>query len=54
MANDIGSQKGIGGTSMGINSRPGNGGEKPTATGNSNPGNTKPPRTTDGPVPMPK
>jgi hypothetical protein len=54
MANDIGSQTGIGGTSMGINGQRGTGGEKPSATGNANPGNTKPPRAPEAPVPMPK
>jgi hypothetical protein len=54
MANDIGTQTGIGGTSMGLNNRPGNGGEKPSAEGNASPGGTKPPRVPDSKVPMPK
>lgn len=54
MANDIGSQKGIGGTSTGINGQVGCGGQKPSAQGNANPGNTKPPKCVEGNVPMPK
>jgi hypothetical protein len=54
MANDIGSQTGIGGTSTALNTQAGAGGQKPSAQGNSNPGNTKPPRATDGKVQMPK
>lgn len=54
MANDIGSQTGIGGTSMGMNGQKGPGGEKPSAKGNPDPGGTKPRRETDATVPMPK
>lgn len=51
MANDIGSQRGTTGTSMGINGQKGCGGQMPSASGNSSPGNTKPPKATDGSVP---
>ncbi len=54
MANDIGTQTGIGGSSMALNTQKGEGGMKPSASGNHNPGNTKPPKPTDNPVPMPK
>lgn len=54
MANDIGSVKGVTGTSTGLNGQGGAGGQKPAATGNANPGNTKPARIEDGKVPMPK
>lgn len=54
MANDIGSQTGIGGTSMGLNGQKGPGGEKPSAQGNPSPGGTKPPREMESKVPMPK
>lgn len=54
MSNDIGNVKGTTGTSMGLNSQKGAGGQKPVATGKSDPGGTKPERVTDGPVPMPK
>jgi hypothetical protein len=54
MANDIGSQTGIGGTSMGINGQAGSGGQKPSAMGNASPGGTKPPKAPEGKVPMPK
>ena len=54
MANDIGSVKGVSGTSMALNCQSGQGTQKPSAAGNSNPGNTKPPKAPEGPVPMPK
>lgn len=54
MANDIGTQTGIGGTSMGHNGQAGAGGQKPSFSGNANPGNTKPPKVAEGKVPMPK
>ena len=55
MANDIGSVKGITGTSTSLNNQSGQGTQKPSATGgSSNPGDTKPPETKDMPVPMPK
>ena len=54
MSNGIGDVKGVTGTSMGINSQAGAGGQKPMPTGNSNPGGCKPPKAPDGNVPMPK
>lgn len=54
MANDIGSQTGTSGTSMGINGQSGAGGQKPAASGNTSPGGTKPPKEAEGKVPMPK
>lgn len=55
MADDIGSIKSINGTSMNLNTQPGDGGQKPSATaGKSDPGDTKPTRPPAGPVPMPK
>jgi hypothetical protein len=54
MANEIGSVKGITGTSMGLNGQAGQGAVKPSASGNSNPGNTKPSKPAEGSVPMPK
>jgi len=52
--NTIGNVTGVSGTSMGHNGQSGAGGPKPTVSGNANPGNTKPPRAPEGPVPMPK
>ena len=55
MANDIGSVRGVSGTSMNLNTQPGQGNQKPsTSAGSASPGNTKPPKPADGPVPMPK
>lgn len=54
MADDIGSVKGVTGTSMGHNSQSGAGGQKPSFSGNSNPGGCKPHRAPEGTVPMPK
>jgi hypothetical protein len=55
MADDIGSVKGINGTSMALNNQAGEGTQKPSATaGSANPGNTKPPKPAEKPVPMPK
>ena len=54
MANDIGSVKGVTGTSTELNTRRGTGGEKPEFIGKANPGNTKPPRAPEVAVPMPK
>jgi hypothetical protein len=55
MPNDIGDVKGITGTSMNLNTQPGYGAEKPSATaGTANPGNTKPSKPAEKPVPMPK
>lgn len=54
MADDIGSVKSVGGTSMGLNGQMGCGGQKPSSMGNASPGGTKPPKPADGPTPMPK
>lgn len=54
MADEIGNVRGITGSSMGLNGQAGAGGQKPSATGNKNPGDTKPPRIEEGKVPMPK
>ena len=54
MSNDIGSVTGITGNSMALNGQPGQGTQKPSASGNGNPGDTKPPMPADKPVPMPK
>lgn len=54
MANDIGSVKGVSGCSTALNTQRGEGAMKPSASGNTSPGNTKPPRPTDCSVPMPK
>ena len=54
MADDIGSVKGVTGTSMNLNTQPGYGGEKPMATaGTASPGGTKPAKPAEKPVPMP-
>lgn len=47
MANDIGSVKGISGSSMALNGQAGQGGHKPSAKGTDSPGGTKPPRPED-------
>jgi hypothetical protein len=55
MADDIGSVRGVTGTSMNLNTQPGEGTQKPsTSAGTANPGNTKPPKPAEKPVPMPK
>lgn len=55
MSNDIGGVTGVRGTSMNLNTQPGQGNQKPSATaGSANPGNTKPSKPADGAVPMPK
>lgn len=54
MANDIGGVKGVSGSSMALNTQRGEGAMKPSPTGNSNPGNTKPPKAEECHVPMPK
>jgi hypothetical protein len=55
MADDIGSVRGVSGTSMNLNTQPGQGTQKPMCSaGTSNPGGTKPNKPADGPVPMPK
>jgi hypothetical protein len=51
MANDIGSVKGMSGTSMGLNGQAGQGANKPSASGNSNPGGTKPSKPGEAMVP---
>lgn len=54
MADDIGNVKGITGNSMALNGQSGQGTQKPVASGNGDPGGTKPPKPADGAVPMPK
>jgi hypothetical protein len=55
MANDIGTQGSVNGTSMNLNNQPGQGTQKPSASaGKADPGGTKPPMEKDGAVPMPK
>lgn len=55
MPNDIGSVRGITGTSMALNTQSGQGTQKPSASsGNSNPGGHKPSKPAEGNVPMPK
>ena len=55
MPNDIGSVKGIMGTSTSLNNQSGQGTQKPSATGgSSNPGDTKPPMVKESKTPMPK
>lgn len=53
--NTIGTIKPIVGSSMALNSQKGGGCEKPNmGKGNHNPGDTKPPMSVTGTVPMPK
>ena len=54
MSNEIGSVKGISGTSMGLNGQAGQGAVKPSASGNANPGGHKPSKPPEASVPMPK
>ena len=54
MPNDIGSVKGVSGTSMALNTQAGEGSMKPSASGKDSPGGTKPDRPADKAVPMPK
>ena len=55
MTNSIGDVRGVTGNSTCLNGQPGQGTQKPNATGaSSNPGGTKPPKSADGSVPMPK
>lgn len=54
MANDIGSVRGISGTSTALNCGSGVGAQKPSASGNASPGGTKPSKPSSGAVPMPK
>lgn len=51
---EIGNVKGITGSSMALNNQKGDGGQKPSASGNHNPGMTKPDKPPQGEVPMPK
>ncbi len=53
--NDIGMVKSVTGTSMNLNTRPGQGCDKPVATkGSASPGGTKPPKPAEVAVSMPK
>ena len=55
MANDIGSVKGVSGTSMNLNTQKTDGCVKPNpSAGTASPGGTKPPRAPTAPVHMPK
>ena len=54
MADEIGSVRGVSGTSMALNTQSGQGAVKPSAKGNASPGGTKPERAPEGNVPMPK
>lgn len=56
MADDIGSVRGISGTSVALNNQSGQGAVKPSAKGEGNPNGCKPsrPEGADGPVAMPK
>jgi hypothetical protein len=54
MKNEIGDSASINGTSMALNGQAGQGGVKPSAKGNSDPGGTKPKMEKEEHVPMPK
>lgn len=54
MANEIGTIKSINGNSMALNGQTGQGANKPMASGNGDPGGTKPSKTPEAPVAMPK
>ena len=54
MPNDIGSVRGITGHSTALNCQPGQGTQRPSASGTQSPGGTKPDKPADGAVPMPK
>jgi hypothetical protein len=54
MANDIGSVRGITGKSTELNTRGGQGCDKPVFAGSANPGGTKPEKPAEKSVPMPK
>lgn len=55
MANDIGDIKSVNGTSMNLNTQPGQGTMKPSSSaGKANPGDTKPSTPAEPAVPMPK
>lgn len=53
MPDDIGSVRGIMGTSMNLNTQKGEGGKPEPKGGTENPGDTKPPRPETKPVPIP-
>jgi hypothetical protein len=52
MANDISTQTGFNGSSMALNTQKGEGGQKPSAQGKHNPGDTHPgmPKTVEAPI----
>jgi hypothetical protein len=52
--NTIGDVTGIKGTSIALNNQRGDGAQKPVASGNDNPNDTKPPKPAEAPVVMPK
>lgn len=52
--NEIGNIRSIDGTSMALNGQAGQGGTRPSAKGNGDPGDTKPPMEKEEHVPMPK
>ena len=54
MKNEIGDSASINGSSMALNGQAGQGGVKPSAKGNSDPGGTKPKTGKEEHVPMPK
>lgn len=54
MANDIGSVRGISGTSTALNGQAGCGAVKPSASGKDSPGGTKPPKPAAASVPVAK
>lgn len=53
MANEIGNVKGINGSSMALNGQTGQGAQKPSASGNGNPGGTHPGKPSPGTQPVP-
>lgn len=54
MADEIGNVRGITGTSTALNGQGGQNAQKPSASGSSNPGGTKPSKPPEGHVQMPK
>lgn len=54
MADEIGNVKSITGCSTALNGQAGQGGQKPSASGNASPGGTKPDKPAPAPTPMPK
>lgn len=54
MADEIGTVKGISGNSMSLNGQAGQGAVKAKASGDGNPGGTKPSKPGEASVPMPK